>query len=61
MEFAQLYEVNRSNTTNIPHWKYNSFDLETLTKDECKIDFRYYLSDILGLPDEIWCHNNVTM
>ena len=45
MEFAQFYEINRPNNINIPHWKYDSFELEMLTKDECKTDFRYYPSD----------------
>ena len=41
MEFAQLYDINQSKNPRIPHCKYNSFDLVTLTKDECKTNFCY--------------------
>ena len=65
VEFDLLYDVNRSKNPDVPYWKYNNFDLESLTDDECKTDLRFYpadiyeLKDVLYLPDEIICYNNV--
>jgi len=64
-EFALLFDVNRSKNPDIPYWKYHKFDLDSLADDECKTDLRFYpadiyeLKDVLRLPDEIRCYNNV--
>ena len=65
VEFALLYDINQSKNPDIPHWKYGSFDLGNLVDDECKTNFRFYsgdiyeLVDVLDIPDEILCYNNV--
>ena len=62
-EFVLLYDINSSKNCDIPYWKYDSFDLDKMTDDECKAEFRflkndiYALTDILQLPDEIVCYN----
>ena len=37
-----LYNVNRANRPNleIPYWQYQRFDLERLTDEECRVEFR---------------------
>ena len=35
-EFALLYDANSSKNLNLPYWKYEPFDLDQLTDDECK-------------------------
>ena len=38
-----LYNVNRMNRPNleIPYWQYQRFDLERLTDDDCRVEFRF--------------------
>jgi len=65
IEFALLFDTNRSKNPDIPHWKYERFSLDNLTEDDCKTDFRFYPADIVELKDvfqlleEILCSNNV--
>ena len=62
-EFLFLYKASKSRNLDIPYWKYQPFDLDQLTDDECRGDFRflkndvYLLKDILLIPDEINCYN----
>ena len=37
-----LYNVNRVKRSNLemPYWQYQRFDLERLTDDECRVEFR---------------------
>ena len=58
-----LSEVNASKNLDIPFWKYDKLDLDSLTDDECKSEFRCLKHDICGLlevsdlPDKITCPN----
>ena len=58
-ECLLLYHVNCPKNPDIPHWSYERFDLDLMTDDECKTEFRFYkndiyeLSEILNLPDQI--------
>ena len=58
-----LSEVNTSKNLDIPFWKYDKLDLDSLTDDECKSEFRFLKHDIYGLlevldlPDKITCPN----
>lgn len=62
-ELLLLYDVNTSKNLDIPYWKYDKFDLDCLSDDECKSEFRflkhdiYALLDVLNLPDKITCPN----
>ena len=46
---------------------YERFDLDKMTDDECKTEFRFYkndiynLADVLTLPDRIVCYNGVNV
>ena len=35
-----LYEFNFSKNLVIPYWKYNKFELDSLSDDECKSEFQ---------------------
>ena len=56
-EFALLYDLNSSENLEFPYWKYRRFDLDSMTDDECKAEFRFFKNDIcllgevLDIPD----------
>ena len=58
-EFVLLYHVNTSKNPDFPYWNYERFDLDKLSDEESKVEFRFYksdifeLADILRLPDQI--------
>ena len=62
-ELALLYNLNASVNPEYPYWKYDAFDLDSLTDDECSTYFRfrkddiYRLSEVLMIPEEIVCYN----
>lgn len=64
-EFVLLYDVNTSKNPDFPYWNYDRFDLENLTNEECKAEFRFHkndiysLADILRLPEEITFYNGI--
>ena len=49
----------------MPYWTYEHFDLDSMTDDECKREFRflagdtYTLVELFNFPDEIICNNGV--
>jgi len=62
-EMLLLYDLNRSKNLDIPYWKYEKFELDSPSDDECKSEFRflkhdiYTLLDVLNLPEKITCQN----
>ena len=64
-EFALLYDLNSSENLEFPYWKYGRFDLDSMTDDECKAEFRFYKNDIyllgevLDIPGIMKCPNGV--
>ena len=62
-EFLLLYDLNRSTNLEIPYWNYDEFDLDNMSNDECKAEFRflkndiYTLYDVINLPEQIKCSN----
>ena len=64
-EFALLYDLNTSKNPDYPYWKYEPFNLESLSDSECKTEFRFYkadvyrLAEVLHIPDEIRCYNRL--
>lgn len=62
-EFILLYDLNSSKNLDYPYWKYQPFDLDTLSDEECWSDFRFHkndiyeLKEIFGIPDEITTYN----
>ena len=66
-EFLLLYDLNKSNNLDLPYWSYDQFNLDLLTDDECKSEFRflkndvYRLAEVMHVPDEIRCYNRVVV
>ena len=66
-EMLLLYDLNRSKNLDIPYWKYEKFELDSLSDDECKSEFRflkhdiYTLLDVLNLPEKITCQNRFSL
>lgn len=66
-EMLLLYDLNTSKNLDIPYWKYDKFELDSLSDDECKSEFRflkhdiYALLDVLNLPDKISRQNRFSL
>lgn len=66
-EFVLLYDANKPKNPEIPFGNYESFDLDSMTDDMCKTEFRFFKNDIynlievLNLPDEIICYNGLNV
>ena len=66
-ECLLLYDVNSPKNPDVPYWSYERFNLDLMTKDEYKGEFRFYkndiyeLAEVLNLPDRITCHNGVNV
>jgi hypothetical protein len=64
-EFALLYDATKPKSHRVPFWRYQSFDIDKMTDDECLEEFRFFrndiynLADILELPVEIKCYNGL--
>lgn len=64
-EFLLLYDVNTSTSPTYPYWAYDNFELDALSDDECKSEFRFYRNDIyllmdaMQIPQEIICYNGL--
>ena len=48
-ELLLLYDLNSSKNLDLPYWRYDNFDLDTLTDAECKSEFRFLKHDIYTL------------
>ena len=66
-ECLLLYDAYSPKNPDIPYWSYDRFDLDLMTDDECKTEFRFYkndiweLSEILNLPDRVFCYNGINV
>ena len=62
-EFLLLCNLITLASPDFLYWTYDNFDLDSLSEEECKAEFRFYRNDIyqmldvLQLPDEIICYN----
>ena len=60
-----LYDLNTSRNIDLPYWSYKEFDLDTLSDDECRSEFRflkndiYHLAEILQIPNQVRCYNRI--
>ena len=60
-----LHDLNRSKNLDLPYHSYEKFDLDSLSEDECKSEFRfdkrdiYRLCDVFEIPEEIRCYNGM--
>ena len=45
-ECLLLYDLNRSKNLHLPYHSYEKFDLDSLSEDECKSEFRFDKRDI---------------
>ena len=60
-----LYDLSRSKNLDSPYHSYETFDLDSLSEDECKSEFRFHkrdicrLCDVFEIPEEIRCYNAV--
>ena len=58
-EFLMLCDLKTSKNNDFPYWNYQQFDLENLSNEEYKAEFRsykniiYFLKETLHLPDEV--------
>ena len=52
-EFVLLYDMNSSQNQELPYWNYEKFNLDFMTDDECKAEFRFYKNDVYVLKDAL--------
>ena len=53
VEFALLYDINKSKNPYIPYWQYNTFDLENMTDDESRTEFRFEKDHLFNLVESL--------
>ena len=64
-ECLLLYDLNRSKNLDLPYHSYEKFNLDSLSEDECKSEYRFYERDIYRLchvfeiSEEIRCYNGM--
>ena len=64
-DLVLLYDLNTSRNIDLPYWSYKEFDLDTLSDDECRSEFRflkndiYHLAEILQIPNQVRCYNRI--
>ena len=62
-----LYDLNTSNNIDLPYWSYDEFDLDMMSDDECRSEFRFlkndifHLTEILHIPNQVRCYNRVVV
>lgn len=44
-EFVLLYDLHKPKNPDLPYTNYECFDLDKMTDDECKTEFRFYKND----------------
>ena len=61
--FLLVFDLNTRNNLDYPYWKYQAFNLDRLSYDECMTYFQFYKSGInllienLQVSEEITCYN----
>ena len=48
-EFVLLYDINTAKSPDLPYWNYDPFDLDEMSDDECKCEFRFLRNDVYRL------------
>ena len=62
-DLVLLYDLNTSRNIDLLYWSYKEVDLDTLSDDECRPEFRflkndiYHLAEILQTPNQVRCNN----
>ena len=62
-----LYNLKTSKNPDFLYWDYQQFDLESLSDEKCKAEFRFYKNDIyflkeaLHIPDEVILANRLVI
>ena len=60
-----LYDLNTSKNIDLPYLSCKEFDLDTLSDDECRSEFRflkndiYHLAEILQIPNQVRCYKRI--
>ncbi|XP_020909461.1 uncharacterized protein LOC110247369 isoform X2 [Exaiptasia diaphana] len=63
VEFLAIYDCINKKNPCIPYSDYRRFDLDSMTEDECKTEFRFgkaeigLLAEAMGIPDNFTCSN----
>lgn len=66
-ELVLLYDLNTSNNIDLPYWSYDEFDLDMMSDDECRSEFRFlkndifHLAEILHIPNQVRYYNRIVV
>lgn len=65
-EYLLLFDVNTSRNPDFPYWKkYDNFELDSMSDDDCKTKFLflnndvYFLAETFDVPEVIKCCNDI--
>ena len=63
--FLLLYDINKSKNIDLPYWNYDKFNLDLMSDEEAKTEFRFLkndlhvLSEALQIPPVFTCYNGL--
>ena len=49
LEYVVVYDASKPKNPDIPYFIYEDFNLNEMSDDECKAEFRFYENDIYNL------------
>ena len=53
VEFVVLYDLSKTKHHEIPYWQHDRFDLESMSDDECRTEFRFEKEYLYNLVDSL--------
>ena len=56
-----LYDLNRSKNLDLPYHSYKKIDLDSLSEDECKSEYRFHKRDTYRLCDFLKFQNKLAV
>ena len=65
VKYVLLYDVCKPKNPDIPYLAYDNFNLDNMTDDECRTEFRFFRNDIYNLisvirvPAELTYYNGL--
>ena len=45
-EFILVYDINTAKSPDFPYRNYKAFELDSMSGDECQVEFHFYKNDV---------------
>ena len=59
-EFVLLYDINTAKSPDFPYWNYEAFQLDSMSGDECQVEFHFYKNNVYDLMEDLGCLETFT-